>query len=478
MKQIYLIFLAFLFSNNIQSQAFSLDTTFNVDYNFNFLGTDVYGLTFEPDGKIMVYGFFWDHLTNTSDIIRIFENGNRDFTWQYVGSQTSIGFVKRMNNDYIMQNISYSYIEKFNYSGHKTDTAWNNNIHRDNICGAFYFPFIFSDGSMMVGGDTTCNIISNKKRCLMKFLPDGNLDTNFKHFTNWRVSGIIKYSSDKLLLYGGFTKYDTISTFRICRIDTLGNYDSTFTSIFNMGLPRPVFIQNDGKIIIAGDFTFINSTTKSTLIRLLPDGSLDSTFNNYNSLNWSDSFPSLAIHVCPTSDGGYLVGGQFKAYQGYERHNIVKTDKDGFIDTNYFNGLGIDSTLNNVSDPFVYNIQRDSNDRYYLMGEFTYYNGQHVNPIIRIKGLSAGIEENKEKNNMQLYPNPAKDEVNLSFPKAIVNGVAEIYDVSGIKVKEILLKGRQSHYTISTEGLAAGFYIVSVRGEKGVVGVVKMMKCN
>ena len=112
------------------------------------------------------------------------------------------------------------------------------------------------------------------------------------------------------------------------------------------------------------------------------------------------------------------------------------------------------------------------------MGEFTYYNGQHVNPIIRIKGLSAGIEENKEKNNMQLYPNPAKDEVNLSFPKAIVNGVAEIYDVSGIKVKEILLKGRQSHYTISTEGLAAGFYIVSVRGEKGVVGVVKMMKCN
>ncbi|MCP4180982.1 MAG: delta-60 repeat domain-containing protein, partial [bacterium] len=394
MKNLYLFILSVFFTANIQAQAFSLDTTFKLNYNFYFIGSQatVYGLNYEPDGKLMIYGTFGDGYNNPSDVIRIYENGSLDNTWQYP-YDIGVEFIERINNKYIT--LALSTLVKFTYEGQPTDTAWQNNTWNGNICHMFYRPYIFPDGSMLVGGDSSCNIVSDKKRCFMKFLSDGNIDTNFRHGTNKAVSGIIKYSSDKLLLYSyGFTKYDTTQINRICRIDTAGNLDTTFKSIFTWGNPHPLYVQNDGKIIVGGGFYIVNNPLELCLIRLNVDGSLDSTFNNFN-LN---SIGNGVGSVCSTTDGGYLIGGGFTQYQGYARNRIVKTDANGFIDTAYFNGQCIDSTFNNLGSPYVVNIVKGNNDTYYVMGHFTYYNGEKVNPIIRIQGLSVGINEvEKEK---------------------------------------------------------------------------------
>jgi len=462
LKYIFIFIFILLFNLKVQSQAFSLDTTFNLNYNFYASGSSatIYGLNYEPDGKLMVYGYFFDNST-IADILRFYEDGSIDNSWQYPWGD-GVEFLERINNEYIV--LSLNALNKFPYNGHIADTAWEHNVDKPN-CAFYFSPYIFLDGSMLVGNDGVCDLIG----FLTKFMPNGNVDTNFRHTTNSAVFGITKYSSDKLLLYGGgtngFTKYDTIPIIRMCRIDTLGNLDTTFKSIITYGNPIPYYIQNDGKIIVVGGFYINNNNQFLSLIRLNPNGSLDSTFNNSNSV----AYPDGVNCVCPTTDGGYLIGGSFSQYQGYLRNNILKTDINGFIDTTYFNSEGIDSTFhkNLPGDfPYICCIQQGSNDTYYVMGYFTYYNGVHVNPIIRLKGISAGINEIKqEKGAVKVYPNPTKEnltiETNINKEQKL-----EILNLMGQTVYTSIINKKA---TINTSAFANGVYIIKLYTDKETV---------
>ena len=479
LKYIYIVILILLFNLKVQSQAFSLDTTFNLNYNFYVPGSypAIFGLNFEPDGKLMIYGDYNDipfggEPEYPINIIRVYENGIIDTSWHYLGAEGDyILFLERLNNDYIML-ATYS-LAKVNYNGFVTDTVWNNKLAKVNCYGSYYYPYIFPDGSMLVGSDPCITA-----KCLMKFMPDGTIDTNFRHTTNNVVFGITKYSSDKLLLYGGgtygFTKYDTIPIIRMCRIDTLGNLDTTFKSIFTNGNPVPYYIQNDGKIIVVSGFNINNNNQIFSLIRLNPDGSLDSTFNNFNTV----TYPDYVNCVCPTTDGGYLIGGGYSNYQGYSKNNIVKTDINGFIDTTYFSGEGIDSTFLNLTGdvPYVYSIKQGTNDTYYVMGYFTYYNGVHVNPIIRLKGISAGINEIKqEKGIVKVFPNPASSQLTIDLQKLdnLHNTTVSVYDIQGQLLLQQLIN--QEKTVLNITGFAKGVYIVKVFNDNNTM-VSKFVK--
>jgi len=490
MKRIILFIFIALFAANLQAQPFSLDTTFNINYTFNHVGIGgvVYGLNYELNGKLMIYGSFWDGTSNVSDILRVYEDGSLDNTWQFMGTgaSTSYDFVKYLNNVYILLNISWSSLAKFNNFGQGIDTAWLHNIDRGNICHDFFKPYIFSDGSMLVGTDSICLSVSDKKRWFMRFLPDGNVDTNFIHSTNGLAYGIVKYSSDKLLVYGsgmlGFTKYDNIPAIRLCRIDTLGNLDTTFKSIFTDGMPFPSYIQNDGKIIICQAFRIENNPNVQGLVRLNVDGSLDSTFNNFNSVIYSNN-GDVAGTVCPTTDGGYLIGGRFTQYQGYTRHNIVKTDANGFIDTTYFNGMAIDSVYGFpvVSAAYVNSIVKGTNDTYYVMGNFLYYNGKKVNPIIRIYGLSVGINEvEKEKGEVKVFPNPAKDYVTFSWELPLLKGNAEliITDINGKSITQKTIASKRGQWIWDTRTIKKGIYLYEIKTDNERLGNGKIVINN
>ncbi|MFZ4401441.1 MAG: T9SS type A sorting domain-containing protein [Bacteroidales bacterium] len=476
MKRFISFYIILLITAKLIAQPFSLDTNFIINYNFNYSGGEVNGLKFDPDGKLMIYGFFSDGIT--ADIIRVYDNGSIDNSWFYNWFQ-GVSFLNRINNVYMAESMDL--ISKFSYNGQLTDTSWNNNIWKGNICHRFYKPYIYSDGSMLIGTDSICNIISDKKRWFMRFHPDGSVDTNFKHSPNRTVFGVIKYSNDKLLLYGGgingFTRYDTVQINRMCRIDTLGSLDTSFKSIFIGGNPRPLFIQNDGKIIVCGGFYIINNPYELCLIRLNADGSLDSTFNNFNLKTIGNGVGT----VCPTTDGGYLIGGGFKLYQGYARSCIVKTDINGFIDTTYFNGPGIDSTHYSGDTPYVGGIVKGTGDTYYLMGYFTYYNGVKVNPIIRIKGLSVGINEvEKEKGEIKVFPNPANVYVEFRWDLPLLNGNNEllITDVNGKIITKYTISNKKGQWVCDTHNIKRGVYFYEVKSDrenlcKGKVVIIK-----
>lgn len=473
MKRTILIIILFLTVSNARSQAFSLDTTFNVDFNFYpFAGgyTLVRDALFEPDGKIMVYGDFDDLLTS-GDIIRIYNNGNRDYAWKNY-AELGVTYLKRINNNYLKFS-QYHYENKLNYFGQRIDTAWSNNLGKNDMCKILSYPYVWDDGSMLVGSHAYCNNPGLYSRYFKKYLADGNMDTNFNHYPNGYVGGVFKYSSDKFLLWAegppgnGFTTYDNNLAVRICRIDTAGNFDTTFHSIFaDFASPKPLYVQNDGKIIIGGMFILQNDPANyRSFIRLNANGSLDTTFNNNVFLTQNPAKFYSVNTVCPTPDGGYLIGGDFISYEGRQRKGIAKINVNGFLDTTYFNnGQGIDSVhYGNALLPSISKIYPGLNDTYYVMGMFKYYNGQKVQPIIRIKGLSNGISENKKvKGKLQIFPNPATTQTIISYPTAEKAIMLQIFNMLGQMVFEEKLSKGSNQTTIDITTFKRGIYKITL----------------
>lgn len=106
------------------------------------------------------------------------------------------------------------------------------------------------------------------------------------------------------------------------------------------GFDGPVLVtlvQPDGKILVGGGFTKFNGQDcPDYLVRLLPDGTLDPTFNpgGYGFQSFTNDVAVFAIVQQP--DGKLLVGGGFGSYNGLNcSDNLVRLNADGSLDTGY-----------------------------------------------------------------------------------------------------------------------------------------------
>lgn len=126
------------------------------------------------------------------------------------------------------------------------------------------------------------------------------------------------------------------------------------------GFVRDAAEQSDGKLVIVGHFTDLNGISK--IARLNANGSLDSTFN-FEGVG----FNGHAFVLKLLSDGSFLVGGQFSAYNGQDIVNgspvgpLVKLNSDGSLDTSF------SVVLND--DVFAINVL--SSGKIYVGGNFT-----------------------------------------------------------------------------------------------------------
>ena len=66
-----------------------------------------------------------------------------------------------------------------------------------------------------------------------------------------------------------------------------------------------------------------------------------------------------------------------------------------------------------------------------------------------------------------MYPNPARDVVNLSNPQGLVLDKAAIYDLTGRLVQTIDLKDMGTEISINVSHLASATYMVLISGEYG-----------
>src|SRR5207247_2555797 len=118
----------------------------------------------------------------------------------------------------------------------------------------------------------------------------------------------------------------------IGRLNTDGSVDPSFDSGTGPnGLVYSVALQPDGKLLIGGEFTGVNGTSRNHIARLNANGSLDTSFN-LTGTGANDSVNSVVVQT----DGKAVIGGAFASVNGAARGRVARLTS--LIETNLSGG--------------------------------------------------------------------------------------------------------------------------------------------
>jgi len=230
---------------------------------------------------------------------------------------------------------------------------------------------ILPDGKFLIGGDlTTYN--SSSAKSLARINKDGSFDNTFLigSGANDYVSSFVAQPDGKILVCGSFTTFNGVTKNRIVRLNPNGTTDATFVIGTGAdGVVECVAVQDDGKIIIGGQFTKFNGVTRRYIARLNANGSLDTTFDS------SVGFNSHVYSVVVQGDGKIIAGGNFISYNSVSQNYIVRLNSDASIDDSF-----VTSGFNNSA----YIIQLSNDGKIFVGGKFTKYNNVTKNGIVKL----------------------------------------------------------------------------------------------
>ncbi|MEA3444513.1 MAG: T9SS type A sorting domain-containing protein [Bacteroidota bacterium] len=475
LQKCYMIILLLHFSCTIiYGQPFSLDNTFESSYVFrdyydNNEAGGIISVIELDDGSLRIGGGFQDpfDIYNIGLNIKLHSNGMFDPSYGIFGGGVGLSIYYR--HPYIYY-LNWGTLGRCDYQTGIIDTVFYNNKYISNYGGHFNDLYILDNGDLLIGGGNVyhAGLPDVRYTWISRIKENGFFDTSFHHDANNHVKFFLKYDENRIMIAGNFTMYDSIPINQIARIYNDGSLDTSFHSILS-NWPKPLYIQDDGKVIVGGVVNIQNYDSLLALVRLNPDGSLDSSFNNFNNVQSKFGLVQVVTQaeeyyhsytLVQTTNNKYIVGGNFANYQGYERHHIVLTDLDGFIDTTIFTGSGIDTCLGMLSSwgyTQVNTIVPAQNDKYYVAGKFSGFNGQMVEPIIRLNPHDhVGVEEQEEEEGLLIYPNPAKETLLLNAGSFITE--VEVFSLSGRLVKVVPINSTRKSIDVSE--FPSGNYIL------------------
>ncbi|MGV9004471.1 T9SS type A sorting domain-containing protein [Flavobacterium sp.] len=269
--------------------------------------------------------------------------------------------------------IAKNYIARMN-SEATIDDTFNTGAGADSTIRTIT---IQNDGKIIIGGEFT-SYNGTSRNCIARLNSDGTLDSTFNPGTgaNNIILTTSLQSDGKIIIGGWFTSYNGSVRNYIARLNADGSLDTTFnptTGANNYVLTTS--IQSDGKLIIGGSFTSYNGTSRSKIARITADGTLDTTFNPGSGANSSSTISTVSIQQ---GDGKIIIGGNFTSYNGTTRKCIARLNINGTIDSNFNPGMGVNSnsTISSAS------IQSDG--KIIIGGDFTSYNGTGRDRIARL----------------------------------------------------------------------------------------------
>lgn len=179
------------------------------------------------------------------------------------------------------------------------------------------------------------------------------------------VWALAEQPDGKILVGGQFTSLDGTTRNSLGRLDSDGNLDSNFTATANSTV-YSLALQPDRKILVGGAFTNLCGQPRNYLGRLNADGTLDTNFN----ASANSGIYSLALQP----DGKILVGGSFTSLCGQPRNFLGRLYADGTLDTNF------NASANSV----VFSLVLQADGKILVGGAFTNLCGQARNYLGRL----------------------------------------------------------------------------------------------
>ncbi len=310
----------------------SLDSSFNpgVGGNGNFYRIEA--ILIQPDGKIVVGGNFTrlggggTGSTTRNNLGRLNEDGSLDDTFDPGANDTVWAMALQPDGKILVGGY-------FTALGGGTGTASRSGIGRLNADGTVDESFnpgdygvvsalaVQPDGKILVG------VGGGSRHNIYRLNPDGSLDESFYPGANGGVLSIALQPDGKVLVGGEFTALGGTSAATprnyIGRLNSDGTVDESFNPGADPGADpenyhavSAIVLQADGKILAGGAFSVLTAenamATRFSLGRWNSDGTLDASFDP------GTNGSAGAVMVQP--DGTIVVGGWFQ-YTG----NVIST---------------------------------------------------------------------------------------------------------------------------------------------------------
>lgn len=374
----------------------SLDASFNPGSGFN---EPVHSIAIQPDGKAIIAGDFTSYNgTVRNRILRLDADGSLDSGFNTgSGASSTVRSLALQADGKVLIGGDFSIsangesrysIARINTDG-GLDTSFNFALSSSITVNCVA---VQPDGKVLIGGDFGFSIGGQTARGILRLNENGSRDGSFSPGTgatsqvlSSAVRSVILQSNGKILIGGDFTQYNGTTRNRIARINADGSLDTSFnpgTGTTNSVLIRvnSVATRMDGRILIAGNFRSYNGTTRDRIASLNEDGGLDGSFNPTSGL--SNEVRSVSIQ----SDGKIIVAGDFTTYGATTRNRILRLNTDGSLDTSFDPGQG--------ANGIVYSAVVQSDGKVVIGGEFTNYGGTGRRRIVRLTNsgsLDAGF---------------------------------------------------------------------------------------
>jgi uncharacterized delta-60 repeat protein len=270
----------------------------------------------QPDGKILVGGFFLNYAgSGKNHLVRLNSDGSVDATWNPggVGPQNQVRDIALMPDGRIL--VAGAFVE---YNGVQTQAIvrlfangnrdFSFNIPPNSINGAVNaIAWHREDKVIAVGDFFTC--YGHSMPHIARFNTDGSVDLGFDIGTglNNNAHCVLVLPDDRILVGGVFGAYNGFLTGNLALLSPNGPYDPSMNNTpgFGGGIVNALVRQPDGKILVGGEFQYHNMQPASCLIRLDLAGVRDATFT-------SPIYPYARVQtIALQADGMILIGGEY-----------------------------------------------------------------------------------------------------------------------------------------------------------------------
>ena len=330
-------------STNLQAQSGTLDTNFAPVITGQFFA-NVTALVVQTNDQVLFGGAF----TNVSGflrngIARLNADGTVDANFN-PGTGVSGGFATvhaiavQPNDGKILIGGSFSKFNGTNRAGiARLNTDGSLDLGFDpgpGTSGTVNSIAVQPDGGILIAG--TFSMVSGKSRGnIARMGANGVLDTNFVTGAgaNFEVDSLALQTDGNIIIGGQFTKFNGASQNRIARLQGInGAVDTSFNVSSNASdLVNAVVVQPDGKVLVGGGFTNINSVNVFGITRLQTNGVVDPGFNT--SLDYLSS--GSVFSVARQSNGKVCIGGNFISFGGVNEPSFARLNANGTLDNGF-----------------------------------------------------------------------------------------------------------------------------------------------
>jgi uncharacterized delta-60 repeat protein len=340
---------------------------------------------------------------------------------------------------------------------------------------------VFPDGRVLFAGtflldDTARDFVGPYR--LAWFSNTGYLDSTRVHRqANGGIRRIRELADGRFLCYTTGNNYEGMSVNHLFRIHPDGAPDPTFTTTLgaipttsgNFRATYDIEPLSDGRILIGGFYGLSGTTDTLGVMRLLPDGELDVSFDPVplSTVNGPSpwEFPGV-FDILPLPDGRMIITGNFDHVRGEPRGGIAMLNADGTLSDDYFTGPGCgDYSGIEVNYRYIAGIVPAPNGEYYIHGAYVGYDdGTNNYPqqafVSRLHGLNVGIGE-REPIHVEVSPNPSAGQFTIQLDHYSGGEEVEVRDALGRAVLQQRITDASMVLDLSRQ--ADGLYTIAVR---------------